>query len=551
MSHGVEADLSNRRFRERELYTIPISSSWFRWDEIHEYERRSLPGFFEGGSYSRSPRVYKEYRDFIINKFREDPSRRLAFTEVRKSLVGDVYTLQKVFIFLEKSGLVNFNLSDRKQHQQHAEDDEPIVMVEDGPAAGVRVVPTLFSSSFAAAGQNGEEATFKLPPLASYSDSFVKLNSSSDLICGLCGGHYHSGLNESSEGDIKMCSKCSSKDMGNENPELDLAQNKYTDVKDCSSTAWTDAETLLLLEAVLKHGDDWDLIAQHVRTKHKLDCISRLIHLPFGEHILGAIATKSSNINLITLLEEYKSGMQVLNDKPAVLTEIDVDEQVEIIKEEEEERGIQEQPSNQKCFPPFIDAIDSFMKQVASLSTLCGQDVASAAVDAAITALCQENPCARLAFETTTTTTNKPLSLHKSEFKSVIKFEDEDAKGNTHADYVPEKSFSAKTFQIRAGIATSLALAAARAKLIADQEEKEMELLIASIIQAQLKKLQHKMKHLKEAGVILEKELAYLQPLKESMMEDWVSVLQKLFQAGTPQWRDQSFPKTMLHTFPL
>lgn len=553
MNYGVEADFSTRKFRERELYTIPISSMWFRWDEIHEYEKRSLPEFFEGGSYTRNPRVYKEYRDFIISKYREDPSRRLTFTDVRRSLVGDVCTLRKVFILLEKWGLVNFDLSDRKQqHQQHAEDHEPHVMVEDGPAAGVRVVPTLFSRSFAATEQDGGETPFKLPPLASYSDSFGAWNSSSDLICCLCGGHYHSGLNESSEGDIKMCSKCSSKDIRNEKPELDLLRNKYTDVKDCSSAAWTDAETLLLLEAVLKHGDDWDLIAQHVRTKNKLDCISRLIYLPFGEHMFGAITTKS--INLITLLEEYKSGMQVLNDNPAVLTEIDGDERVEISKVEEEERGSQEHPSNQNCFPPFIDATNSFMKQVASLSTLCGQDVTSAAVGATIRALCQENPCARLAFETNgDKIANTLLSLHKNEFKSAIKFEDEDAKGNTRAGYAPEKNlseknFSEKTFQVRAGIAISLAASAARAKFVADQEEREMEFLMTSIIQAQLKKLQYKMEHLKKAELIMEKELGYLQPMKESIIEEWGIVLQKLFQAGIPRWSDQAFPKIMLHT---
>ncbi|KAI5329493.1 hypothetical protein L3X38_028890 [Prunus dulcis] len=94
---------------ELDLYTIPSHSSWFSWDEIHETERIALKEYFDGSSISRTPKTYKEYRDFIISKYREDPSRKLTFTEVRKSLVGDVSLLHKVFNFLEKWGLINFS----------------------------------------------------------------------------------------------------------------------------------------------------------------------------------------------------------------------------------------------------------------------------------------------------------------------------------------------------------------------------------------------------------------------------------------------------------
>ena len=34
--------------------------------------------------------VYKEYRNFMINKYREDLKRRLTFTECRKLLAGKI-----------------------------------------------------------------------------------------------------------------------------------------------------------------------------------------------------------------------------------------------------------------------------------------------------------------------------------------------------------------------------------------------------------------------------------------------------------------------------
>jgi len=60
--------------------------------------------------------------------------------------------------------------------------------------------------------------------------------------------------------------------------------------------AWLGDFTAWLLEFVLKHGDDWELVAQTVQTKTKLDCISKLIDLPFGELMLGP-THKNDNIN--------------------------------------------------------------------------------------------------------------------------------------------------------------------------------------------------------------------------------------------------------------
>ncbi|KAG4936640.1 hypothetical protein JHK85_051559 [Glycine max] len=41
-------------------------------------------------------------------KYKEEPSKRLTFTEVQKSLVGNVTFLHRVFLFLEYWGLINY-----------------------------------------------------------------------------------------------------------------------------------------------------------------------------------------------------------------------------------------------------------------------------------------------------------------------------------------------------------------------------------------------------------------------------------------------------------
>ncbi|KAL0318902.1 UNVERIFIED_CONTAM: SWI/SNF complex subunit SWI3A [Sesamum angustifolium] len=145
------------------------------------------------------------------------PSRKLTFTEVRKSLVGDISVLLKVFTFLEKWGLINFNVADDSEKNSYegsartasfgVEEEEDNwrgrVKVEEGAPYGVRVVSapnsmkTYNSASPSSVcgggwwwfvGEVGESG-FKWPPLASYSDVYGELmqqEKKKGLVCGSC-----------------------------------------------------------------------------------------------------------------------------------------------------------------------------------------------------------------------------------------------------------------------------------------------------------------------------------------------------------------------------
>lgn len=52
---------------------IPSCSQWFDMENIHEIEMNSLPEYFCGKYPSKTPEVYKEYRNFIISLYRENP----------------------------------------------------------------------------------------------------------------------------------------------------------------------------------------------------------------------------------------------------------------------------------------------------------------------------------------------------------------------------------------------------------------------------------------------------------------------------------------------
>jgi SWI/SNF related-matrix-associated actin-dependent regulator of chromatin subfamily C len=89
---------------------IPSYSAWFDMSKIHEVERRALPEFFNSRNRSKTPSIYKEYRDFMINTYRLRPTEYLTVTACRRNLAGDVCAIMRVHAFLEQWGLVNYQV---------------------------------------------------------------------------------------------------------------------------------------------------------------------------------------------------------------------------------------------------------------------------------------------------------------------------------------------------------------------------------------------------------------------------------------------------------
>lgn len=80
---------------------------------MSDLEKESLPEFFNERYPSKTPTVYKEYRNFMIALYRMNPSVYLSATTVRRHLAGDVNAIIRVHAFLEKWGLINFQVHPR------------------------------------------------------------------------------------------------------------------------------------------------------------------------------------------------------------------------------------------------------------------------------------------------------------------------------------------------------------------------------------------------------------------------------------------------------
>ena len=89
---------------------IPSYSAWFDMSKIHPVETRTLPEFFNSRNRSKTPAIYKDYRDFMINTYRLRPTEYLTVTACRRNLAGDVCAIMRVHAFLEQWGLINYQV---------------------------------------------------------------------------------------------------------------------------------------------------------------------------------------------------------------------------------------------------------------------------------------------------------------------------------------------------------------------------------------------------------------------------------------------------------
>lgn len=95
---------------------LPSYSTWFDMNKIHNIERKALPEFFNSRNRSKTPHVYKDYRDFMINTYRLNPIEYLTVTACRRNLAGDVCAIMRVHAFLEQWGLINYQVRSHHLH---------------------------------------------------------------------------------------------------------------------------------------------------------------------------------------------------------------------------------------------------------------------------------------------------------------------------------------------------------------------------------------------------------------------------------------------------
>ncbi|ANB15831.1 Swi3p [Sugiyamaella lignohabitans] len=227
---------------------IPSYAGWFSLTKISEIERKSLPEFFNNRNRSKTPHVYRRYRDFIVNTYRLNPEEYLTVTACRRNLVGDVCAIMRVHQFLEKWGLINYQVN-----------IESRPMDVDPPFTG-HWKPLL-------------DTPRGLFPFQFYKG--VEDVASTDEII----------VHKDSDKSDKPKSRSNSASVY-PNKNLKSTPLKPTTNGSNSTSDWTKEEILKLLEGVEKTPHDWTAVSKHIATKSREEALLKFISLSIEDPYL-------------------------------------------------------------------------------------------------------------------------------------------------------------------------------------------------------------------------------------------------------------------------
>ncbi|EGG13574.1 myb domain-containing protein [Cavenderia fasciculata] len=259
----------------------PSNCTWFKMSEIHDIERLQMSEFFNGRTPSKTPEVYKEYRDFMINTYQQNPHQYLTFTAVRRNLTGDSGAMLRLHSFLDHWGLINFFVNpeggtcipppkpQQPQHQQQQQQPTRIQSPSESKPTESPSTSDNTSSSILSPNKPSSTSTSTTTTTANNATSTSTSSSSTTLTISKSTNGTSLDLRNNIYGQPQAPPKIIEQTVNTEPPE-----------------EWTDQETLLLLEGIDIYGDSWADVAEHVGTKTKEQCLLHFLRLPIEDSYL-------------------------------------------------------------------------------------------------------------------------------------------------------------------------------------------------------------------------------------------------------------------------
>ncbi|KAF3482779.1 RSC complex subunit RSC8 [Arthroderma uncinatum] len=344
---ATEASARSNLIAQTHAIILPSYTSWFDMNTIHSVEKKALPEFFNSRNRSKTPAVYKDYRDFMINTYRVNPVEYLTVTACRRNLAGDVCAIMRTHAFLEHWGLINYQVDPQSRpsnigppftgHFRITADTPrglqpfqpgPNTMVTPGkphPSTDRAAAATPLSKSdlnleirrniYDDKGKeitpsdakdketNGEDAVTNGTPAESSTkamEASAKVTKKA-LNCYACGidctrlrFHYSKSAPVSttanpSELKYDLCPNCYLQGrMPSSHQASDfvkLEDTQYTSIQD-REKPWSNSELLLLLEALENFDDNWHQISRHVGSRTPEECVMKFLQLEIEDKYL-------------------------------------------------------------------------------------------------------------------------------------------------------------------------------------------------------------------------------------------------------------------------
>ncbi|KAH8155282.1 uncharacterized protein LAJ45_00292 [Morchella importuna] len=506
------------------MVVVPSYSKWFDINNIKDIEQRALPEFFNNRNRSKTSLVYKDYRDFMINTYRLNPSEYLTVTACRRNLAGDVCSIMRVHAFLEQWGLINYQIDPETRPSNigppftghfRITADTPRGLQPFQPAPGAITTPGKPHPTTERASSAGpSKAELNLEIRKNVYDASgnrvggTQANGTSGdsedesgkklYNCYSCGVdctrvRYHSARSARSQKQIELCPNCF---LEGRFPATS-SNTDFVRMEDPSHSTtekdapWTDQETLLLLEGLELYNEDWNQIADHVGTRTREQCVVRFLQLPIEDNYL--------------------------EEKPEQLGPLQYNR------------------------TPFSQADNPVMSVVAFLASIVDPKVAAAAAKSSIremtkslndqiqgnkAALAKEDSkqaASETAGEKETSATNSPKAVAESSAAGASKSTDVKSEGTAVDETMdqPRDRPHRHPENIVTKVASiALGTSAARAHALASNEEREMTRLVNAVVNCSLRKLELKLTQFNELEQVLQAERREIEKGRQQLFLD-------------------------------
>lgn len=514
---------------------IPSYSTWFDMGTINAIEKRSLPEFFNNKNRSKTPTVYKDYRDFMINTYRMNPSEYLTFTACRRNLAGDVCAIMRVHAFLEQWGLINYQIDPETRpaalgppftgHFRVFVDTprgvaplhpgtRPEVKAETGeapPTAGsaaagagagdnisLELRKSIFQSTLKGSRpvDHAESNTLAAQARAELDAETEKKPAYACDTCGVdCSASRYANIRVK---EFALCAPCylegrfPTSMYSGDFVRLDEAAFKHSgSISGATDDDWSDEETLKLLEGIEMYEDDWGMIALHVGTRSREQCVTKFIQLPIQDGYLDGAS------------QGELGGLQYAPRDPTTGKHVPL--------------------------VPFAQAENPVMSVVALLASAVSPAVASAAAQSALGELTDGvKRRIREAAGNCNATAGSEAPADAVHDAGAAPTEAPPAgKSSDNAMDVDETPTVPRTDVERAA-SIALGAAASKAYVLASHEERECQLLVQHVIELQLKKMHLKMAQFEELETQLEAERRSIEAGRKQLYADRLAVQRQL-----------------------
>ncbi|XP_074371226.1 SWI/SNF complex subunit SWI3C-like [Apium graveolens] len=472
-----------KRFGNDRSLVVPMHADWFSPNKVHRLERQAVPQYFSGNSVHHTPKKYMECRNCIVAKYMDNPEKNLARSDCDGLVIGvDRDDMNQIFRFLDHSGIINYCAPALDCQMQ----DDGMCLNEDSNGE-LRLAMNLLKSIDSLI--QFDRPKCQLSAADAYPELRALVHSNFDLDskiqerlfenrCSCCSRPLPVNYYQSQkEDEVQLCMECFHEGRfiaGHSS--LDFSRFDSSKDGDLTREKWSDQETLLLLEAMEVHGDNWNDIAEHVKTKSKAQCIIHFLRFPMDDSSMQNVEVPHIPIS-VKLSNNEESDRLNLNGHHA---------------------GLTLQDTNSESRVPFANYANPIVAQVAFLASALGPRVAAAYAHTTLIELTKDDQVATSDYNITESSQQKdntPLS---------------DAK-------------------LRAASKAGLSAAATKSKLFADHEEREIQRLSANIINYQLKRLELKLKQFTQLETILNKECEQVDRVKQIIAAERAGLLSTQF----------------------